>query len=160
MGDESWGLSFFYWMFGEEAHQSHQGGWRNFAGRSQGLPGLPATGPRGLLVAAGVWHDLLPGGQEHHHCAWPLSILKYFIIFYPNDHRRLNDLKSVEKWRTLKLSWLPHEPFKQMIEWANGWRVQFNTGEQFETRFQIDFRCSRIPIGMIPPFTFPLWNFS
>ena len=86
--------------------------------------------------------------------------LKYFIIFYPNDHRRLNDLKSVEKWRTLKLSWLPHETFKQMIEWANGWRVQFNTGEQFETRFQIDFRCSRIPIGMIPPFTFPLWNFS
>lgn len=78
----------------------------------------------------------------------PCLTLKHFIQM------------TIDDWTTSKVSrnegpWNFHDfcmrPSNRWLDelMADGW-----------TRFEIDFRCSRIPIGMIPPFTFPLWNFS
>ena len=149
MGHKSWGLSFFYWMFGEEAHQSHQGGWRNFAGRwLQGLPDLPATGPQGLLVAAGVGHDLLPGGQEHHHCAWPSSISSKgsWTTERPQKGREMKEFWNCDDFR-----------MRPSNRWLKELMADGCTSTLLNT-LRLDFRLISdvlgFRFGMIPPFTF------
>ena len=78
-------------MFGEEAHQSHQGGWINFAGDDcRGYQAYQLQG-RG-----DCW---LPQVSGMIYCQGDKNIITVLDpqAFHPKDHVPLNDLKRVEK---------------------------------------------------------------